>query len=214
MSDLTFSVRQSVDLHVYPLIPLDATSLEKEEEMRGVLRDVGQRYGTDGPFALPDPLPDIDLIAAEESSSTAVIAELKWIRKPIQPAEAVDRGGEVLKGVAQLAAIREFLTQTPDHISAQGRLPRPLNQYQHVHYLLVARDRWRWVEPRGGFAIVEFDAFARALTRADDLRNAANELLGYEWLPLEGRDFFVRYDRATVNDVSIESEVFYSTARA
>lgn len=126
----------------------------------------------------------------------------------------MDRDAEVLKGVEQLAAIREFLTQTPGHISSQGRLPRPLNQYQHVHYLLVARDHWRWVGPRDAFAIVEFDAFARALTRADDLRSAANELLGYEWLPLEGRDFFVRNDRATVNDVSIESEVFYSTAPA
>lgn len=157
VSDLTFSVRQSVDLHVYPLIPLDggnetlavappfplhsrhdenilrvcsqrrqhvydATSVEKEEEMRAALRDVGRRYGADGPFALPDPLPDIDLIASDEPSSTAVIAELKWIRKPIRPAEAVDRDAEVLKGVEQLAAIREFLTQTPGHISAQGRL--------------------------------------------------------------------------------------------
>lgn len=249
LSDLTFSIRESVDLHVYPLIPLDtgnetlavappfplhsrhdenilrvcsqrrqqvydATSVEKEEEMRAALRDVGRRHGADGPFALPNPLPDIDLIAADEPSSTAIIAELKWIRKPIRPAEAVARDAEVLKGAEQLSAIREFLTHTPGHISAQGRLARPLNEYQHVHYLLVARDHWRWVEPRDGFAIVEFDAFVRALTRADDLRSAANELLGYEWLPLEGRDFFVRYDRATVNDVSIESEVFYSTAPA
>ncbi|MGH7553012.1 MAG: hypothetical protein ACREMQ_08270, partial [Longimicrobiales bacterium] len=85
LADLTFSVRQSVDLHVYPLIPLDAgnemlavappfplhsrhdenilrvcsqrrqqvydaTSLEKEEEMRAALRDAGRRYGADGPY--------------------------------------------------------------------------------------------------------------------------------------------------------------------
>lgn len=247
LSDLTFSVKQSVDLHVYPLIPLDsandtlavappfpmhsrhdenilrvcsqrrqqvydATSLEKEEEMRNVLRDIGQRHGADGPFGLPDPLPDIDLIAADESSSTAVIAELKWIRKPIRPAEAVERDAEVLKGVEQLAKIREFLTRTPGHLSAQGRLPRPLNEYRHVHYLLVARDHWRWVEPRDGFAIVEFDAFVRELTRSDDLCSATNDLLTYQWLPVEARDFFVRHDGATVNDVSIESEVFYSTA--
>jgi hypothetical protein len=89
-----------------------------------------------------------------------------------------------------------------------------LNGYQQVHYLLVARDHWRWFGPGDGFAIVEFDAFVGELTRADDLRSAANELLTYAWLPVEGRDFFVRYDRATVNDVSIESDVFYSTAPA
>lgn len=165
VSDLTFSMRQSVDLHVYPLIPLDAgnetlavappfplhsrhdenilrvcsqrrqqvydaTSVEKEEEMTAALRDVGRRYGADGRFALPDPLPDIDLIAADEPSSTAVIAELKWIREPIRPAEAVDRDAEVLKGVEQLAAIREFLTQAPGHISAQGRLRRKPNEWR------------------------------------------------------------------------------------
>src|SRR5688572_26782110 len=31
----------------------DATSLEKEEEMRARLRDAGRRYGADGPFGLP-----------------------------------------------------------------------------------------------------------------------------------------------------------------
>ncbi len=103
----------------------------------------------------------MDLTAAVESSSTVLIAELKWIRKPDRPAEAVDRDAEVLKGVEQLAAIRGFLTQTPDHISALDRLPRPLNEYQHVHYLLVARDHWRWVEPQDGIAIVEFEPFTR-----------------------------------------------------
>ena len=249
LADLTFSARQSVDLHVYPLIPLDAgnemlavappfplhsrhdenilrvcsqrrqqvydaTSLEKEEEMRAALRDAGKPYGADGPYALPDPLPDIDLRAGDEPSSTVVIAELKWIRKPIRPAEAVDRDAEVLKGVGQLTEIREFLTQTPNHLSAQGRLPRPLSEYENIHYLLVARDHWRWVEPRDGFAIVEFDAFMRVLTGSRDLRDAVNELLGYEWLPVEGRDFVVGFERATVNGVSIESEVFYSTAPA
>jgi hypothetical protein len=249
LSDLTFSVRQAVDLHVYPVIPLDArnetlavappfplhsrhdenilrvcsqrrqtiydaTSLEKEEEMRVRLRDAGRRYGTDGPFGLPDPLPDIDLLAADDASSTVVVAELKWSRKPLKPAEAVDRDLEVLKGVQQLDAIREFLTRTPDHLSIQGRLRSPLSDYQHVYYLLVARDHWRWVEPRDGFAIVEFEAFVRALGRAADLRSAANELLGYDWLPVEGREFFVRNDRATANGASIESEVFYSTAPA
>jgi hypothetical protein len=79
---------------------------------------------------------------------------------------------------------------------------------------LIARDHWRWVEPRDGIAIVEFEAVLRALRRAEDLRSAANELFTYDWLPVDGREFFVRHDRATVNGVSIESEVFYSTAPA
>lgn len=248
LSDLTFSVTQSVDLHIYPLIPLDGastilalappfplhsrhdenilrvcsqrrpqvydvTSLEKESEMRAALGIAGERYGADGPVALPNPTPDIDLIAVDESSSTVVIAELKWIRKTVRPMEAPDRDAEVLKGVSQLERIRAFLADNHDHLPSLGRLPRRLSEYGHVYYLVVARDHWRWVDPREGIAIVEFDAFRRALARANDLRSAIAELLDCGWLPVEGRDFRVQFERATANGVSIESEVFYSTAQ-
>ncbi len=82
----------------------DVTSLEKESEMLATLRAAGGRYGADGPFRLPAPIPDIDPIAADEPSSTVVIAELKWIRKPLRPAEIPDRDADVLKGVGQLSA--------------------------------------------------------------------------------------------------------------
>jgi hypothetical protein len=36
------------------------------------------------------------------------------------------------------------------------------------------------------------------------------EVLRFEWLPLQGRDFVVRYDYASANGVVIESEVFYA----
>jgi hypothetical protein len=52
----------------------------------------------------------------------------------------------------------------------------------------------------------------RELATNRDLCGTANELLSYEWLPIEGRDFLVRLERAAVNGVSIEYEVFYSTA--
>ena len=248
LSDLTFSVRESVDLHVHPLIPLDATgetlalvppfplhsrhgenvlrvcsqrrpqvyditSLEKESEMRAAIQAaVRGRYGVDGPVGLPKPNPDIDLILFDEPSSTVILAEMKWIRKTVRPVEIPDRDADVLKGVGQLEEIQRFLADAPEHLSAQGRLPRPLNEYEHVHYLLVARDYWRWVAPHNGIAIVEFDAFARVVAQSANLHEAVITLLSYEWLPVEGRDFFVRYDRATATGVSLESQVFYSTA--
>ena len=249
VSDLTFSVTQSVDLHVHPLIPCDGAngtlalvppfplhsrhdenilrvcsqrrpqvydvaSLEKQSEMLAAARAAGARYGVDGPIRLPSPNPDIDLIALAESCSTVIIAELKWIRKSVRPAEIADRDAEVLKGVGQLETIRKFLQENPEHLFAIGRLPRRLDEYEHVHYLLVARDHWCWVEPHDAIAIVEFEAFARAFGRASNLLEAVRDLLTYDWLPVEGRDFTIRYDRATVNGISIESQVFYSTAPA
>ncbi len=247
LSDLTFSATQSVDLHVYPLVPLDAenetlalappfplhgrhdenilrvcsqrrprvydvTSREKEGEMLVEVRTAGGRYGADGPFPLPAPTPDIDLIMADETHSTVVIAELKWIRKTVRPAEIPDRDADVMKGIDQLSSIQQYLAANPACLQTQGRLPRLLSQYDRVYYLLVARDHWRWTQGPDGIAIVEFDAFVRALARSGNLHGMVAGLLTYEWLPVEGRDFVVRYDNATANGVSIESEVFYSTA--
>lgn len=192
----------------------DVTSLQKEEETRTVLREKGARYDADGPVKMPQPIPDIDLIAVDESTSSVVIAELKWVRKTLRPAELPDRDADVLKGVGQLEEIRKFLAREPGYLQTRGRLPRPVNEYKHVFYLLVARDHWLWLEPHEGFAIVEFDAFARVIEQSQTLRDAVTELVGYAWLPVEGRDFFVRYDRATVNGVSIDSQVFYSTEPA
>ena len=247
VSDLTFSVTRSVDLHVYPLVPLDGanetlalappfplhsrhdenilrvcsqrrprvydvTSCEKENEMLAEVRTAGGQYGADGSFPLPAPTPDIDLVMADETNSTVVIAELKWIRKTVRPAEIPDRDADVMKGIRQLSSIQQYLAANPAYLQAQGRLPRLLNQYDRVCYLLVARDHWRWMQGPDGIAIVEFDAFVRALARSGDLHGMVAGLLTYDWLPVEGRDFVVRYDNATANGVSIESEVFYSTA--
>ncbi len=60
----------------------DTTSVEKEPEMFVPLRKIGGRFNANGPVKLPEPVPDIDLLACDETSSTLLMAELKWIRKP------------------------------------------------------------------------------------------------------------------------------------
>jgi hypothetical protein len=99
--------------------------------------------------------------------------------------------------------------ENPDYLCEQRKLPRSLSEYTNVHYLLVARDHWLWIDPEDGIAIAEFEAFAAALCRHENLHSAVTDLLRYEWLPVEGRDFTVKYDRSTANGVSIECEVFY-----
>ena len=211
LSDLTFSVARSVDLHVYPFVSLDGanetlalappfplhgrhdenilrvcsqrrpqvydvTSREKEDEMLAEVRTAGGRYGADGPFPLPAPTPDIDLLMADETNSTVVIAELKWIRKTVRPAEIPDRDADVMKGNRQLSSIQQYLAANPAYLQAQGRLPRLLNQYDRVCYLLVARDHWRWMQGPDGIAIVEFDAFVRALARSGNLHGHGSRI--------------------------------------
>jgi len=65
------------------------------------------------------------------------------------------------------------------------------------------------MEPNDDVAIVEFDALLAAVGRSRDLNCAIADLLKYEWLPAEGRDFTVQYDVSTANGASLESEVFY-----
>jgi len=44
---------------------------------------------------------------------------------------------------------------------------------------------------------------------SDNLQNGINQLRKYDWLPIEGVDFFVRNERATVTGITIETEVFH-----
>lgn len=186
------------------------TSLEKQTEMLNELCRIAGRFGTQGSIKLPKPVPDIDLLAADEESSTLLIAELKWVRKTLRPAEIGRSSAEVLKGVTQLAEIRKFLADSPEHLRTLGKLPRRVDEYERVHYMVAARDHWCWTAADGA-AMVTFEALAEALRLNGSLHENLEALLRYEWLPQEGRDFYVQYDTASVNGVAIESPVFYST---
>jgi len=188
----------------------DKTSLEKQFEMVSTIREREARYSIEERVPLPKPLPDIDMLAVDESSSTVVIAELKWIRKTLRPQEFKERDREVLKGITQLKSIRDFLVPHPEHPNSIGKLPKSLAEYRNVHYLLIARDHWLWIEAADGIAIVEFEAFLRGVSHSADLEAGVSAVLSYEWLPVESRDFSVRYETAMVGGVGMQSEVFYA----
>jgi hypothetical protein len=64
----------------------------------------------------------------------------------------------------------------------------------------------------GGFDHELLQSLLMGVSQSNNLRDAAGELLTYDWLPVEGRDFYIQYDEATANGVTIESPVFCSTA--
>jgi hypothetical protein len=187
----------------------DAASVMKEPEMYAALEKVCSRYSSQGPIHLANPTPDIDLLLTDEDSSTVVIAELKWIRKPTKVFERIKRDEEILKGFEQLRKIRQFLGQNRNHLVSIGKLRRPLNEYDNVKYAVVARDHWVWVAPTADGAIFTHDAFAASITRSAKLSEAVDDLLTYDWLPVEGRDYSVKYDKSYANGSVIETETFY-----
>ncbi len=187
-----------------------AASLAKEPEMRGALDKVCSRYSPQGPIDLPKPIPDIDFLVTDEDSSTVVIAELKWIRKPTKILERIARDEEVLKGFGQLSKVREFLGRTPSHLELIGKLRKPLGEYKNVQYAVIARDHWVWVPSSEQGAIFTYDALTASIDRSPDLKSSIDDLLTYDWLPIEGRDYEIRYDKSFANGVEIDTETFYT----
>jgi hypothetical protein len=194
---------------VYKPTVFNVASLTKESEAISLLQNRIPFRDIQGPISLPNPVPDVDILIAEvQSRSTIVIAEFKWIRKPTRYVERTDRDEEVLKGINQLRQIRTFLSANPEHLLKLGKIDQVLTAYDSIHYILVCRDHWLWIEPNDGVAIVDFEEFSAALAQEIPLASAIERLLRYEWLPVEGRDYTVTRESETVNGVSIESEVY------
>jgi hypothetical protein len=91
-----------------------------------------------------------------------------------------------------------------------GKLRRPLTEYADVRYVVIARDHWIWVPPSTDGAIFTYDAFTASTTRSAGLKDVVDDLLSYDWLPTEGPDYTVKYDKSYSNGMQIETETFYA----
>jgi hypothetical protein len=185
-----------------------AQNTEKEATMRALIKDAAPHYRIESSIELPDKTTEIDMLISDEASSTAMFAELKWIRKPYKTIERIERDKEVEKGLNQLRLVRAYARQHPDFLRERGKSPQSLAGYANVHYLLVAWDHWYWFEPEDGIAIVNFDALLPALRKSTSLQEMVTGLLSYDWLPTEGRDFHVLYAASVVNGAVLESSTF------
>ncbi|WP_433963503.1 hypothetical protein RBB76_01780 [Tunturiibacter psychrotolerans] len=188
-----------------------AQNTEKERTMIERLRPAVSRFEFEPSIELPDGTTEIDVVLADEVSSTLVLAELKWSRKPNRPLERIDREKEIEKGVQQLKLIRSFSRKDPNFLEQRKKLPKSISDYTNVHYLLVSWDYWHWIEPEDGIAIVDFTALLAALNKGADLDATIKKLLTYDWLPVEGRDFKVRPAMSSTNGASIETMLFTPT---
>jgi hypothetical protein len=184
--------------------------LLKESELReNLISSTPAKFTGTGPIKLPVPLPDVDFIIVDPRSATIVVCELKWIRKPFLPLERIDRDQDCKKGIHQLSKIKEFLESHADYLKNRGILDQSILAFPNRYYALVARDHFCWIEPSNGVALVDYDQFQEMLVKASDLNSGIQELLRYNWLPVEGKDFGVRYEFAISNGVVVDSEIFY-----
>jgi len=198
--------------YTYPAL-FSGQNTQKEEGMRGLLRSANPGYRIDFTIPLPDGPTEIDALIEDETTSTVVLAELKWLRKPYKPLERIEREKDLEKGVSQLGLIRAYGRAHPNFLLKRGKLSRSLADYNKVHHILLVRDYWHWVEPEDTIAILDFDEFLEQFRKSTSLDGLMTELLSYGWLPIEGQDFYVDYTATSVNNATIESLLFHNGFR-
>lgn len=190
----------------------DAISELKEREMLDELRTRSSAtLSIKGPFELPkEAQTNLDLVIDDEANSTVLIAELKWIRKPIFAKERIRADDEFLKGIQQLTKVKAFLDINPSYLRNRGALSHDLTEYANVYFALIGRDHIVWPEADPWCLIVDFDVLKERIGAATDLNRTASELGQYDWLPAEGVDFEIKMESVTVNGITITSENYHT----
>ena len=193
--------------YTYPAL-FSGQNTQKEESMRSLLKSANPGYKIDFSIPLPDGSTEIDVLIEDKVTSTVVLAELKWLRKPYKPLERMEREKDLEKGITQLELIRAYGRAHPSFLLERGKLSRPLAEYTKVHHILLVRDYWHWVEPEDTIAVLDFDEFRAQFRESTSLLGLMTAILSYGWLPIEGRDFYVDYTPTSVNGATIESALF------
>ena len=184
------------------------TSLTKEDEMRDQLKaSVRAPRQISGPFNLGKGIPDLDLILDDPEEDVLVLAELKWPRKPYSPREILERNSEVRRGVAQIKAIRTFLTANPAFLSDRGRIRKPLNEYKQIQFCVVSRDHLL-VSNENDIPVFAHDAFEYQISGEAKTLDALAELNSMNWLPVEGTDYRCEWTKGEAGGISVLTELF------
>lgn len=186
----------------------EASRLKEQEMLDDLLPRCPVHFSPSGPIFLPNGLPDIDFLLADEDSATVLVAELKWLRKPHGWRERLERDEDFNKGLRQLSDIKAFLAQSPSFLSGKGKLRRRLDQYTQVAFVLVARDYFSWPDVDDSI-VADYEVFKERVSQASSLAGLIHSLRTYDWLPVENTHFEVRFDTVGVNGVAVESEIFY-----
>jgi hypothetical protein len=135
-----------------------------------------------------------------------LLGELKWLRKSTRVLEYLDREAELEEGFRQLRDIRNFLDAFPSFLQKSG-LSNTIDDRPQT-YAVIARDHISTSQMKDSL-LAEFDALVWALRESESLAEAVRKLQSYEWLPMEGRDFYVRFESSTLAGVTIETESFH-----
>lgn len=190
----------------------DTLSEIKEAEMQDdIRRALPNTVTAFGPYGLPkEAKTNLDLVIVDELGSTVLLVELKWIRKPLFAKERNRADVEFLKGIQQLAKLKSFVESNPSYLKVRGALSRDISEYSNVHFALVGRDHMVWPTADPEILIVEYEVFKEHLRGMTELNTAIQKLNTYDWLPVEGIDFEIKMEAASVNGITIEGQTYHT----
>ncbi|HLM82129.1 MAG TPA: hypothetical protein VK302_16115 [Terriglobales bacterium] len=134
------------------------------------------------------------------------------LRKAVRTLEYLDRDAELDEGFQQLLDVREFLEGSPDFMEERGVVKKGEHR-PNLSYAVIARDHIGLIQQQKECWLAEFDALIWALQTSENLTEAIRKLQSYEWLPIEGRDFTVRFESSSIAGVTIEAEMFHRPPR-
>ena len=92
----------------------------------------------------------------------------------------------------------------------KGDISQDLRNVQNLHYLLIARDYFVWVDPTQGCPVIDYEPFSAAMKMAAPLAKQVRDLLQFGWLPQEGIDFRSSYSHQVLAGVSVESQIIHA----
>ena len=153
-------------------------------------------------------MPDVDLLVEDIAANVLLIGELKWSRKPSGQRERIVRDKEVLKGFSQIEKIKTFLQEKPRYLFDRGHVTQDMSRYKIVHYCVVARDHLV-VPPTGAAPLYSYDSFLQEFTNCQNTVASLTSLERLDWLPTEGVDFSIRFERHNAGGADVKSEIYY-----
>jgi hypothetical protein len=182
-------------------------SNSKEEEMHADLVAKMNKRFVVHPTSVSIPDGDIDFVLEDDKSASLVIAQLKWLRKSVHVAERIQQDKELLNGVRQVEKARDFLNKNPNYLRDRKVVKRAISEYAHVHQVLIARDHFIWTDPTN-VPVIEHETFKKMLAEEGDLHTGISELLKFDWLPVEGKDFHVEFGATHAKEVTAQLDIY------
>jgi hypothetical protein len=98
--------------------------------------------------------------------------------------------------------------EDPEYLFRQEYIAWKTSHFELIHCCVVARDHL--VErPKDAVPLYGYDAFGAELKKGGSTSRTLRSLEDSEWLPVEGVDFLVQFERHHAGGVTVESEVYY-----